>query len=898
MPSSKYNKLPDPGSIMRSLVILIFASSFSLCALAETETKNTELETETELVANTHQEWICKAGADGNWQCSELTVPGRPYAKPPRRAPARAAAAPPADEPRIKVARNLDWVDESVLTPEQREAATPGCCGAYIEPPRDYPDADFDPEQSSMRASATSTEAQDNVATMTGDVQISQGYRQVRSDVAIVDQINRTVELKGGLQLREPGLLMLGDRALVNLDTQELEVENATYIMHEAAIRGSADLLNRDINDHIYINNAIYTTCEPGNNTWRLVAPNVDIDPDKGIATVRHARIEVKGIPVFYTPWLRYPIDGRRATGLLFPELNVGDENGLDYAQPIYLNLAPNYDATVTPRYIQERGEMLELELRHLSKLTELTIGGAYLANDDGGDDSDEDYPGKQTFIGEDRWLANVDHSGGMGRAWSTKIDYTKVSDEDYFRDLGNVTLQASSETHLRQLAAAGYQLGHWSLGVQAVEYQTLINNTRRQYQQLPRVDANGNYRFSPWGLDLELSLENQYTQFDHRDSIDLNGNPIVTGSRVRADYALTLDHQWVWGYVRPTVMVKHLTYDLDDPVSLGGDDSPSATVPVGIVDAGLVFERDTSFFKNAIQTFEPRLYYLNSDFDEQSAHPDFDTSELTFSYQQLFRDDRFSGGDRIGDAEQITVGLTSRLIDANTGIERLRGSIGQIFYLKDRYVSLDPTLTKAILKNLDDPSSLSNISQRNLATDLLNDDSNMAGEFAAYLSQNWRFQSDILFDNDSDKVDKGSFSLRYNDDHNAIFNTSYRYTRKNPRIFNGEVYDADIEQADISALLPVTRSWSLIGRWNQDLTNSRELEVFGGLEYNSCCWRASIILRHWLDRDDDLIIPEEQLEYDDGIFFQIQLKGLAGTGTSVESILNDGIYGYEPQDP
>lgn len=845
------------------------------------------LRAEPAVPANTHTEWLCKADASGDWQCGEINVKGPAFKKPPHRIPSRSASVAPPDEPRVKVARNLDWVDERALNEQQRASLSAGCCGAYIEPPRDYPDADLNPEQAALRASATSTAAQDNVATLTGDVQISQGYRQVRSNLATVDQNARTAELSGDIQFREPGLLMVGDRAKVNLDTQEIEVENATYVIHDAAIRGSAGLLTRDAADHIYIDNATYTTCEPGNNTWRLIAPRIHLDPATGMVTARHARIEVKDIPIFYTPWLRYPVDGRRVSGLLFPEINFGDENGFDYAQPVYLNLAPNYDATITPRYIQERGEMLALELRHLSALTQSMVSGAFLANDDGGDDNDEKGQNKKSFVGQDRWLANIDHAGGRGRNWQTKIDYTKVSDEDYFRDLGNSTLQATSETHLKQMASAGYHLNNWWFGVKAVEYQTLINNTRRQYQQLPRVDANGRYRFSPWGLDLELDLRHQYTEFDHRDRNE------VTGSRLRTDYALTLDKQWLWGYVRPTVMLKYLGYDLDDPILTAGDDSPSATVPVAIIDAGLFFERQTTFLPNFIQTFEPRIYYLKSDFEEQSDHPNFDSSELTFSYQQLFRDDRFAGGDRIGDTDQITVGFTSRLIDAGTGLEKLRGSIGQIFYLQDRYVSLDPTLTKTFLKNLGNPALLTQ-AQRDLATDLLSDDSSIAAEIYARLSPYWRLQSDILYDDNSDKVDKGSISLRFNNDNNALFNTSYRYTRRNPRTINGQTFDADIEQTDISLLFPLDSSWSLVGRWNQDLTNSRELEVFAGIEYNSCCWRGSVILRHWIDRDDDLLIPEEELEYDDGIFFQIQLKGLGGTGTSVENILNDGIYGYK----
>jgi LPS-assembly protein len=295
----------------------------------------------------------------------------------------------------------------------------------------------------------------------------------------------------------------------------------------------------------------------------------------------------------------------------------------------------------------------------------------------------------------------------------------------------------------------------------------------------------------------------------------------------------------------------------------------------VGIIDTGLFFERTSSLFGDHTQTLEPRIYYLHAKSKDQSDNPDFDSDELTFSYQQLFRDERFSGGDRISDAEQVTLALTTRLIDANTGIERLHASIGQIFYLDDREVALNYLAPNQELRR---------------------NDSDLAAEFGAKLTKRWRFQSDILYNDDSDRVNKGSFSLRYRGNNKARFNASYRYTREDPRFVGGEEFDADIEQADLSAYLPISRRWSLMARWNQDITNSRELEVFGGIEYNSCCWRAAIIARHWLDRDDDLLIPEEELEYDDGIFLQIQLKGLAGTGGTLDSILSDGIYGYEPR--
>ncbi|MEH6544531.1 MAG: LPS-assembly protein LptD [Porticoccaceae bacterium] len=837
-------------------------------------------------------QWACRVGSEGGWVCEEQDVSGPVYHRPPHRSTARSAAKakPPADEPRVKVTRNLDWVDESALTAEQKQAASPGCCGAYIEPPRTYEDSDLNPENAPLRASADATETVGNTATLTGDVQVSKGYRQVRSDKAVVDQDASTVLLENNVQFREPNTLLLGDKILINTDSSEIQADNTTFVFHNSGVRGTAATFTRNDRGEIYVDNATYTTCEPGNNTWQLKTGGIKIDPEGAFATARHVRIEVKDVPVLYLPWVRFPVNDQRASGLLFPEFSFGDENGFDFAQPIYLNLAPNYDATVTPRYIQERGSMVELELRHLSQATETVISGAHLWSDDGGDDSDEDanidpITGKRPHEGEDRWLANVDHNGGQGYPWSTHVDYTKVSDTDYFQDLGNGSLEVSSRTHLRQLASVGYRLKHWNLDVSSVKYQTLIDNRPRQYEQLPRVNFDGAYYFND--SNLALQLDHQYTVFDHAD------NSFVTGDRLRADYALTWDKRWAWGYFRPSVKTKHLSYNLDDPLVVGGDDNPSVTVPVGEIDTGLYFERDTTLIKGHTQTFEPRLYYLYSDFKEQHDQPNFDTSPLTFSYQQLFRDDRFSGGDRIGDAEQMTLGFTSRLYNSK-GVERLRASIGQIFYLDDRYVSLDPIFSKAFIDAIDDPDTLATVAQRDLARSLLNDDSDIAAELYARINDHWRFQSDVLFNDNSDRINKGNVSLRYKNTNDALFNMSYRYTRKNPFIVGSKKFEAHIEQGDVSAMLPVSDNWSLMGRWNYDFTNSRELEMFGGLEYNSCCWRVSVLARRWLDRDDDLVLPEEDLEYDQGIFFQIQLKGLAGTGKQVENILSESIYGYD----
>mgnify|MGYP000172386196 CR=1 FL=1 len=850
-----------------------------------------------------HTQWACQAGEDGNWVCNEQAMPGKAYPRPKRSEP---EFLPTDAGPQVLLAKNLDWVDEEALTPEQQKQMADGCCGTYIEPKRDYPEADLEPEKASLRVASTSTEVvQENVAYLQGKVQLTQGYRQVRSDFATVNQNERTVDLEGNVQFREPGLLLTGETAHANMDTKDIQINDATYLFHESGVRGTADRLNRPSDDIFYIDNATYTTCEPGSSAWQLVSSEVDINPETGIAHAKHVRLEVQDIPILYVPWLRFPTDDRRASGLLFPSFDLSDENGVDFAQPIYLNLAPNYDATITPRYLQERGAMLEVEARHMSLLTNTIIGGAFLSSDDGGDDDDEDpdaVTGDRDNEGEDRWITSIDHLGGIGRRWKTEIDYTRVSDSDYFRDLGNTTLETNSQTHLREMATASYRTNHWLFSIKGQEFQTISENknTHEQYKLLPRVEANGNY----WLGDFVFNLNNQLSSFDHNDDDDAPPNPdetfmtdedgtFITGDRLRLDYSASWDKQWAWGYFRPTAKVKHLSYDLDDAVSGQNDDSPSVTVPVGIIDAGIYLERDTTWLNGFTQTFEPRLYGVYSKYEDQSDLPDFDTSELTFNYNQLFRDDRFVGGDRIGDTEQISIGLTSRLVEQTTGIEWLRASLGQIFYLDDRYVSLNPLLTKSFLNSVGNPDDIADLKQREIADSLLRNESAYAAEFALRLSDNLKFQADVLYDEENSELDRGNANLRYHGRGNRIFNLGYRFNRKIPTMSGGSLIETDIEQTDISTVMPIFRNWSLIGRYNYDLTNSRNLETFFGLSYDSCCWRLSVLGRKWIDRND--ILPEDDLSEDKGIFLQFQFKGLAGTGSKVEAIIQDGVYGYEP---
>lgn len=848
--------------------------------------------------AATRQQWDCRPSGDGShWLCDETLVPGTPYQRPER---ATGQEAQQDGIPSVATPLNLDWVDRDRLTEEQRGQMRSGCCGAYIEPPRTYAESDLPPEEATLEVgAATSQLLQDNVALLQGNVHVTQGRRQIRSDDARVDREQREIELTNNVIYREPNLLMLSDRAHADMDRNSVTANNATFVMHDAGVRGTASRLQRDDDGMVYVDNATYTTCEPGNNAWRLKSAELDLDTEGGWGTGRHVRLELKDVPIIYLPWVRFPLDDSRTTGILFPSWEISETNGLDVAVPIYLNLAPNYDATITPRYLSERGAMLEVEARHLSRRTNTVFSGGYLHGDEGGardEDIDPD-TGLARYKDADRSIVRLNHQGGWGAPWSTRADYTRVSDNDFFRDLGATTLEISSQTHLLQMAGAGYRLGNWNFDVETRKYQTIIDSSweqfqpPEQYQLMPRIRADGRYRFG----GVTTTLNHQLTHFENDDS------NLVTGQRARIDYGAEWNRNWMWGFFTPGAKLKHISYDLDRPSGDARDSTPGVTVPVATIDSGIFLERPTRFIGDYTQTLEPRLFYLYSENKDQRDLPAFDTSLSTFSYQQLFRDDRFSGGDRIGDAHQVTLGVTTRLLDQSNGVERFRASIGRAFYLDRREVSFEAALPPEVLRDPNwQPSTGNENLDRHLYQqydELRRKRSDYAAEAALRLGNFWRLQTDILWDPRDDKINKSGVSLRYRDDNNRLLNFGYRYNRELPVTINSVVRNRDVEQTEISTFWPLADSnFSLIGRWQHDLTNNRELETYAGLEYNSCCWSVALIARRWIDRDDASLIPDDDLEYDRGIFFQIQLKGLAGLGDTLESLLSEGIYGYQPR--
>ena len=892
------------------------------------------------------EQFDCQVSASGGWDCKPKTaanLPPRPV-HPGAAAASTGAeasgevAATEADKPmlvteakgrglksRSEDYSHLDWVPREKLTAAQLAETGPYCGGAYIEPTRpgmnDSTPKDESPTYINAKVSKYQQEQQ--IATLAGDVVMRQGSMQAEADEANLYQAENRGELVGNVKIRDNGSLVVGDRAEIQLDTGEAQVDNAEYVMHKSRIRGNALYAKRSENAIIRLKDGTYTTCEPNSNAWQLKGNNITLNPATGFGTATNVTLRVKDFPVFYTPYIYFPIDDRRQSGFLPPSFSTSSDTGFMLVTPYYFNLAPNYDATLYPRYMAKRGLLMEGEFRYLTKSSEGQFGGAWL-NDR--DDERKD----QTDYKDQRWMVNWQHKGGLDERLMTEVDYTDISDPFYFQDLESDQIGVVSRDFLNQQGRLTYRGDSYTaaLNVQAYELATISQIT--PYDKLPQLTLDGMLPFHPGGLN--FSYQTEAVRFDRNLKNDLvrdkDGNldtsvggipgqrldqniaglARANGTRLSLTPAVSLPLSNNYGFLTPSLKYAYSRYDLDldqrGKNTLLADEtfnsSQDRSVPIFSVDSGLFFDRQTQWFgKNYNQTLEPRLYYLYVPYKDQTDIPLFDTGESTFNYSSLFRDNRFSGGDRIGDENKLSLGVTNRWIEDN-GFERQRFSIGQALYFKDRKVQLP------------------GIDYRT-RSDSQSDVSPYALEYEFRFNRDWRFNSDFNWDPDSRSTRSGSAMFHYQpeDNVNKVVNLGYRYrndtisynsTTGQWQVGGGDYgspgdpnYVKDyykIQQHDFSVMWPIVPQWTAIARWQHDYNRNRTLEAFGGFEYDNCCWKLRLISRYWVDYDDFSQATPQNEKGDHGVFLQIVLKGLGGVvGNKVESFLDTGIQGYRTRE-
>ncbi|MEM7096791.1 MAG: LPS assembly protein LptD [Pseudomonadota bacterium] len=748
--------------------------------------------------------------------------------------------------------------------------STGNCSGRYQTRNWQYPLSADDATYPLIAEADSLSHQLDGQSNLSGNVTIEQGNRVIVAQEVQLSEVDRVATFPTGVRMDQPGLSMQGGDATLELNTKQAELVDAQFVLTDVGIRGVARNLQQSESGDLVLQESQFTRCEPQNNGWVLSTDSLLIEEDEVFGTARGAVLRLKSVPVFYSPYLKFPVSDERVSGFLFPNIGYSDEDGLDLSVPYYLNLAPNYDATIVPRYISDRGAGAEAEFRYKSSWQETTFSGALLPEDDlynGTLDRDDfDDLGGEPVLGDfdpaDRWLGGIHHEGGIGSRVRTFVDYTAVSDRDYFRDLGS-DLSVSSRIELQRKAEVQYTHNGLFARVWAQRFQRLDEIARNEYERLPEFEMLYANSLGP----VEFSLGAKWADFD-RETDGLVNLEAVTGTRTHVEPRLRLPFSWPFGFLSFGAGYRYTSYDLDQDLASGGvlldELQPDRNIGTANVDGGLIFERELEWFNTPmIQTLEPRIYYLWQEFDDQSQLPRFDASELTFGYNQLFRGNRFSGLDRIGDADQLSTGVTTRFLGRDTGREYFRFSLGEIFYFKDRRVTLSGGPGEDEMQN----------------------SSAIASEMSAAIARNWRIRGTLVWDPHDNEVDEGGAAVQYVGDNRHIFNVGFRNRR-----------DQDIEQTDISVYWPISDRFSIMGRWNYDLVSGRTIEGFGGIEYSDCCLQVRLLARRFLDAPT--VQQISTVEPDDGIFLQIVFKGLAGFGTKVESVLERGIRGYRSPEP
>ena len=764
------------------------------------------------------------------------------------------------------------WLPREQLNAARQAALPDWCEGDYRAVPQRV-SPDIDPATLPIHAEADSARYLiDDRIELEGDVEIIRGNRRLRTDSAQVYEASERAELRGSVRLEEPGLVLLGEGADVELNNESAELDNVTFLLTQAGLRGDASNVTKSDNGDLVISKGSLTRCEPGSNTWRINSRSIVVGEDAVWGTARGATLRVKDVPVLYLPYMRFPVDDSRQSGWLFPDLGYSGQDGLQLAAPYYLNLAPDWDATLTPRLLTKRGLGLEGELRHLNRYGDYQLGGAFLPNDDqyngilDRDDFFDEFPDGD-FQKADRWLLALDHNGGINGEFGrldTLVDYTAVSDPDYFRDLGT-GLSVSSRVELERRAAVQYRSAGRTPAIGEIDAQLWVQRFQRldelstdAYQRLPQLDLSYSRRLLG---PVEFNLTTQAASFD-RDNDDLSGVARIVGERYHVQPELRLPWQWPYAFAELSAGLYYTAYDLRD-VPEGFEQRPERSVGYASADGGLFFERTVNLFgADLVQTLEPRVFYLYQEREDQDQLPLFDVTPLRFSYSQLFRRNRFSGLDRISDANQVSLGLSTAFASASSGREFLRASVGQIFFFRDRTVS----------------------AAQGLVDDDRHSSSAIAGELRASLARYWNLGSTVIWDPNDNTVDESFFTLGYRKNNRRIANIGYR--QGGPE---------QLDQTDLSLLWGLSSRVSLLGRWNYDLRSNRTIEGFAGLEYNDCCWQVRVIARRFIENRSAALI--EQVESDKGVFFQFVFKGLAGFGTKIDTLMQRGIRGYRPDD-
>lgn len=742
-------------------------------------------------------------------------------------------------------------------------------------------------------------EGQDERSTLVqGNVRLQRGDQFLGTDRLTFDSETGDYTADGSVRYQDSGMRIVADRAQGNQESDVHRIIDLRYQLTERRGSGGADRIELKGERGALIG-ATYSTCDPEQRVWELEADRIDIDTAEGLGIARGAKLRIGRVPVLYVPWFMFPIDDRRRTGLLYPSISLSGRNGFDWRQPVYLNLAPNYDATLYPRIMSKRGAALGGEFRWLYPQGQGTVAATFMPDDrladndpfryllrdaNGGVVTDANGNGipdpNPPDSNRGQFALNALHT--LGSKWYATANLGWVSDTHYLEDFSN-SLYGVASYFIRSDVGVYGRGRNWDASIIADHYQLSdYTLTRRNlpFDRLPRAYAHWAQPF----VDnvFEVGVDGEAVRFDH---------PVfAAGSRLDLKPYAAMSLEGAAWFVRPKVAWRYTGYALEPDraraiaqsraaaafglpvdrlteaqIASYYDASPSRSLPITSVDMGVYFDRTTSIRGDRyLQTLEPRLYYLRVPYEDQSGLPLFDTAPMTFSWGQLFRDNRYTGPDRQTDANQLTVALTTRLISEDDGRERLAASLGQIHYFEDSLVTLDPAQNVAVERGR----------------------SAWVADVGVSPSDRWTINAAYQWDPKFRREDLASLRARYLIGDSGIVNIGYRHRRDL------------LEQVDFSFVYPFNRNWSFVGRYYYSLLDRREidptitpgpLETIAGVQWESCCLAVRVLGRRYLrDRSGEL---------NNSLQLEVELKGLGSAGQKAERVLRRAILGYDRDD-
>lgn len=681
----------------------------------------------------------------------------------------------------------------------------------------------------------------DQSAEFTGNVDINTLTMSLSAQSALVDKQRGLLNATGPITYRD--LVSEVNSAGLNTDLNNSEVSllGADYKLTQQQGRGGAEKLTVN-NSGLDLLNASFTTCPSETPLWDIQAEQILLSREEGWGETHNMVLSIMDTPVFYLPYFTFPLDDRRKSGLLTPNFSSSGRYGIESITPYYWNIAPNYDATITPRYMSKKGLQLQGEFRYLNESSQGLVGIEYLDRDE-----------SETSLGS-RYLFHWQQQSYFGENWRANIDITNVSDDNYLTDL-NSNYATSTDTQLYRTGSLSYLGETWRTDIKIQNFEVLGDH-QESYAALPQISFSQTAPFN--FANLNLTLDGELSHFTNDTA------QIEKATRIHVEPKASFEYQqYAWSFLSE-FSVLHTNYQQEgDLTGTEYKESVSRTLPKVRLYSQLNFERDTSIFvDDGIQTLEPQVQYLYTPNKDQSDIGLYDTTKLQDDFFGLFRDVRFSSVDRIAAANQFTLGATTRLFDSNSE-ELFNFSAGQIFYLSD---DAKPT------------------------SQGLNSDTNYNALFAAqtmvHWHRRWYLSGGIQYDTDGKEIIQSNVTLDYKGDNNELVQLNHRYAN--------DVSGNTIEQIGLFTSIPLSKEWQFVNSYHRDLEGGRSIEIFSGLQYESCCWAFQITGRRQIETDLNQAIGQDQATFDTSIGFNIVLKGLGSKSRyDAQKLLQQGIFGY-----